>query len=91
MRYSIIIESEAENDLQNILVYIRDNDSLGKAKNFIGKLKNSIETLTFMPHRCRDSIYIKDNKTKDLIYNGYTICYYINPKHVHIVAVFRQR
>jgi len=44
-----------------------------------------------MPHRCRDSYYINDGQTKDLIYKGYTICYYIAEVTVHVVAVFRQR
>ena len=44
-----------------------------------------------MPQRYRDSYYLKDGKTKDLIYKGYTICYHINNNSVHIIAVFRQK
>ena len=91
IKYNIVIEPEAENDLVNIFNYIKNNDSETKAKNFIKKLQKSINSLSFMPQRCRNSFYIDDNKTKDLIYHGYTICYHILEKNVHIVAIFRQR
>jgi len=91
MKYNIIIEPEAENDLLNIFAYIKKNDSEVKAKNFINKLQKSINSLSFMPQRCRNSFYIEDEKTKDLIYHGYTICYHILESNVHIVAIFRQR
>jgi len=46
MRYKIIIEPEAENDLLNIFNYIKKNDSEVKAKNFITKLQKSINSLS---------------------------------------------
>ena len=91
LKYNIIIEPEAENDLLSIFSYIKENDSEVKARNFIKKLQKSINSLSFMPQRCRNSHYIEDGKTKDLIYHGYTICYHILNENVHIVAIFRQR
>lgn len=91
MRYRIIIEPEAQSDLQSIFDYISGNDSEIKARDFLEKLQDSINTLDHMPQRCRDSHYIDDGRTKDLIYKGYTICYHIAEVIVHVVAVFRQR
>ena len=91
MYYKIIIEPTAEDDLQAIFTYIKDNDSQNQARNFIKKLQNTINSLSFMPNRCRDSLYMEDGKTKDLIYHGYTICYHVGDDTVYIVAVFRQR
>lgn len=91
MNYNIIIEPEAQKDLLNIFEYISTNDSIDKARNFISQLEKSINSLSYMPQRCRNSLYFEDGKTKDLIYRGYTICYHIKEKNVHIVAVFRQR
>lgn len=91
MRYQVIIEPEAQEDLQSIFDYIASNDSVTKARNFLEELESSINRLSHMPQRCRNSFYIEDGKTKDLIYKGYTICYYISEMSVHIVAVFRQR
>lgn len=76
MQYKIIIEPTAEDDLYSIFNYIKDNDSQNQAKNFIKKLQTVIDSLSFMPKRCQDSLYIEDGKTKDLIYHGYTICYH---------------
>ena len=81
IKYKIIIEPEAQKDLQNIFDYIKEKDSEQKAKNFIKKLQKSINSLSYMPQRCRNSYYIEDGKTKDLIYNGYTICYHILDKN----------
>ena len=44
-----------------------------------------------MPERFRKSIYIDDGKTHDMVVHGYTICYHMREKTVHVVAVFRQR
>jgi len=65
IKYKIIIEPEAQKDLQNIFDYIKEKDSAQKAKNFTKKLQKSINSLSFMPQRCRNSYYIEDGKTKD--------------------------
>jgi len=91
MEYSIVIEPEAKEDLKSIFNYIKDNGSINVARDFLSQLKNKINGLSFMPQRCRKSLYHIDENTKDLIYKGYTISYYILNHTVHIVAVFRQR
>lgn len=91
MEYNILIEPVAKEDLKNIFNYIKDRGSIDIARNFLSQLKNQINSLSFMPQRCRKSLYHIDANTKDLIYKGYTISYYIINSNVHIVAVFRQR
>jgi len=61
IKYKIIIEPEAQKDLQNIFDYIKEKNSAQK----------SINSLSYMPQSCRNSYYIEDGKTKDLIYNGF--------------------
>ena len=89
--YSVVIEPEAGNDLDNIYDFITKNDTAVKAQRFLRKLQEAIGSLSYMPERCRMSIYIKDENTHDMIVHGYTICYHVLEKSVHIVAVFRQR
>jgi len=89
--YSVVIEPEAGSDLGNIYDFITKNDTPVKAQRFLRNLQEAIGSLNYMPERCRKSIYIKDEKTHDMIVHGYTICYHILEKTVHIVAVFRQR
>ena len=91
IEYSIRIEPEAQKDLENIYDFIEINDSKVKASRFLGRLYKAINSLDFMPERCRKSLYIKDEYTRDMIISGYTICYHIRADVVHIVAVFRQR
>lgn len=89
--YSVIIEPEAGLDLENIYDFILINDTAVKAQRFLRKLQTAIGSLSYMPERCRISIYIQDDKTHDMIVHGYTICYHILEEKVHIIAVFRQR
>jgi plasmid stabilization system protein ParE len=90
-QYHIIIEPEAMSDLENIYNFIATEDTPIKAQRFLRKLQTAISTLNFMPERFRKSIYINDEKTHDMVIHGYTVCYHIAEKSVHIVAVFRQK
>ena len=85
------IESEAGRDLEDIYDFITQMDTAVKAQRFLSKLQIAIGSLSYMPERCRKSIYINDGKTHDMIVHGYTISYHILEETVHIVAVFRQR
>ncbi len=91
MKYNIIVEPEALQDLFNIKLYITKQDSQIKANNFIFELKATIKTLDEMPQRCRKSFYTNSSNTHDIIHKGYTIVYKIIDKNVHILTVFRQR
>jgi len=89
--YSVIIEPDARVDLESIYDFISINDTPVKAQRFLRKLQEAIGSLSYMPERCRKSIYIEENYTHDMIVHGYTICYHVLEETVHIVAVFRQR
>ena len=89
--YNVVIEPEAQNDLENIYNFITKNDTPVKAQRFLRKLQEAISSLSYISERCRKSIYIKDDNTHDMIVHGYTICYHTLENSVHVVAVFRQR
>jgi len=91
MTYNIIVEDEANLDLLSMYNYISDNDSSHKAKKFILELEKKIISLESMPHRCRNSYYIDDIDTKDLIYKKYTIVFKIIKENIHILTIFRQK
>lgn len=90
MSYTVLVENEANKDLQSIFKYISKNDSSVKAKKFILELSKKIESLNSIPYRCRGSYYSDDTNTRDLIYKGYTIVFKIINKNVHILTIFRQ-
>jgi len=89
--YQVIIEPEAQQDLANIYDFITTNDTQVQAIRFLRKLQKAIDSLNFMPERCRKSIYIQNDNAHDMILQGYTICYVLKDETVHILTVFRQR
>jgi plasmid stabilization system protein ParE len=91
MKYNIVIEPEAFEDLLRIKQYILKQDSIVKANIFLSELKTQIKTLDEMPQRCRKSYYTISSNTHDLIYKGYTIVFKIVDKKVHILTIFRQK
>lgn len=90
-KYCIIVEPEAQNDLEVIFDYISNNDSARKSRFFLEELKMQIQTLDYMPFRCRKSYYTEEEDTYDFIYKGYTIVYKVIDTTVHILTIFRQK
>jgi len=90
-KYRVILEPEVQMDLVNIYDFIMTNDTQIQAVRFLRKLQKAIISLDFMPERCRRSIYIDGKNVRDMIVQGYTVCYIIKEDSVHILAVFRQR
>jgi toxin ParE1/3/4 len=62
-------------------------DSKLRADKFKAELKNNIEDIVIMPHKCRKSIYFDDENIRDLIYKGYVIPYHINNNANTIVII----
>jgi len=89
--YEVFLEPEARRDLENIYDFIMTNDTQVQATRFLRKLQKSMMSLNFMPMRCRQSIYIQGDNIRDMIVQGYTICYVVKDANVHILTVFRQR
>jgi len=89
--YKVLLEPEAQSDLENIYDFIMTNDTQVQAARFLHKIQKAILSLAFMPMRCRKSIYVQDENVRDLIVQGYTICYVVKEDSVHILTVFRQR
>jgi len=89
--YKVILEPEAQQDLEHIFDFIATNDTQMQAVRFLHKLQKAIMSLAFMPMRCRKSIYIEEENVRDMIVQGYTISYLVKEESVHILAVFRQR
>ena len=90
-QYSIVIEPEAQFDLESIFTFITKNDSSAKAEVFLNELKTQIGSLNNLPFRCRKSYYTDASSTYDLIYKGYTVVYKVIKDKVHILTIFRQK
>ena len=55
------------------------------------ELKKNIASLDSMPMRCRKSLQVEQENTRDLIYKGYTIVFQVRDVSVNILAIFRQK
>ena len=90
-QYIIIVEPEAQRDLELIYTFISQNDTAVKAKTFLAELKARVQSLDTLPLRCRKSYYTDDKDTYDLIYKGYTVVFKIIDQSIHVLTIFRQR
>ena len=82
----IIYDEKFINLFLNIWDYI-SQDSKIKANKFKFELRQKIENLTFMPYKCRKSIYFNNEDIRDLIYKGYTIVYKIDTDKNSIIIL----
>ena len=71
--------------LLSILKYIA-KDSPTRAKNFKIQLDIKIKNISNMPFKARESFHFDDKNTRDLIFKGYTIPYYID-KNLSIIVI----
>jgi plasmid stabilization system protein ParE len=78
-------------ELAAVLAFISE-DSPQRALAFLDKLILLIEMLSEQPYLCRRRDTADDNYTRELIYKGYTIPYYIDTEHqkIIILGIFNQ-
>ena len=69
-----------------ILKYIA-KDSPTNARKFKTQLDKKIKNIPNMPFKARKSLHIDDEHTRDLIFKGYTIPYYIDEIHSIIIIL----
>lgn len=80
-KYDIKLSIEAEKDLQNIIIYIKDKlKEPIIAERYAHLMKNEIESLKYNPQRYAiiDNEKIKDLKVRKLIIKNYIAFYRVN-------------
>ena len=96
MNYKVLIDYEAERDILTILHYIKDIlKSPEASKRIYKKLKDSILSLSDMPHRCsliKEESY-RSNGIRKLFVENYIIFFYIDEfnNEVHVFRVLYKR
>ena len=67
-------------------------DSVRRAINFYNLLLDKLESLFFMPYSYRQSIYYQNYNTRDLIYLGYVIPFFIETKSkIAVLDIIKNR
>ena len=80
-KYDVKLSIEAEKDLQNIIIYIKDKLKEPMiAERYAHLMKNEIESLEYNPQRYAiiDNKKIKDLKVRKLIIKNYIAFYRVN-------------
>ncbi len=86
MLKKIARSDEFKENLSQILFYIA-KDSKNKANEFKNSLKQALDNLTFMPLKCRKSIYFNHEEIRDFIFKGYCIPYVIEEQNERIILL----
>jgi mRNA-degrading endonuclease RelE of RelBE toxin-antitoxin system len=82
----IIRSKKYTKSLQDIMKFI-SIDSKKRALVFRGEIDKQINSLVYMPYKCRKSIYFENENIRDLIFKGYTVVYNINEKKETITII----
>lgn len=65
------------------------DDSSARARTFHKELIKAINSLTFMPYKCRKSKLFDDENVRDLIFKGYIIPFEITENEIKILYIFK--
>ncbi len=65
-------------------------DSSFNAQKFNDDVFTKIETLSFMPKKCRKSVISSDENVRDLIFKGYVITFRISQDCIEVLYIFKE-
>ena len=86
-KYNVKLSIEAEKDIQNIIIYIKDilKEPI-IAKRYAQLIKNEIESLVYNPKRYAiiDNKKIKDLEVRKLIVKKYIVFYRVNEERKRV-------
>ena len=94
MKYKVIIDPKAKQDLKEIFIYVALNDSLQSANKLLDSLENSCYKLEEYPECGHVPIELRATGIKRFLqihYKPYRIIYEINKNQVYIHAVLDGR
>jgi plasmid stabilization system protein ParE len=86
----LVFSDESLNDLRAIRDFIA-LDFTERADDFIAQMLSQIESAIDNPFRFRKSIYVEDDRYRDMVFRGYTIVIRVDETVVIVLAVFRAR
>lgn len=90
MRFDVLLTEDAKRDLEDIIAYVAEHDSPGKAEALLGRLEEMIERLSANPDR---GSYPKElsalgiREYRQVFYKPYRIIYGVSGKRVYIYLV----
>lgn len=89
-KYAIVVDAEAERDLDDITAYIAEHDSIERAIDVATKIERSFAALTVFPNRGTHPKELLDYGNRDfreIHFKPYRIFYRVLQKQVVIVLI----
>jgi len=90
----VLLTSDAQRDLENILSYIEAHDSSERAEYVYQRIKNAILGLSSLPKRGRIVPELNEIgvlEYREVFFKPYRILYFIESRRVYVVAIFDGR
>lgn len=75
--------------LKDIVEFIA-KDSKARALEFAKNIRGQINSLVFMPKRCRKNFIANDENIRDLIFKGYVIVFEILPDEIRVLDIYKE-
>lgn len=89
MRFAVLVQPTAEEEIDAAFVYLASEASLEVAARWYNRLEESIATLANLPRRCpvapEDALF--EEEIRHLLVDPYRVIFTIRGKQVHILHV----
>jgi toxin ParE1/3/4 len=89
-RYTVTLDRDAEQDLEEIVAYIADHDSVARAIAVADNIERQVEALAAFPHRGafpRELLEYDIRDFREAIFGPYRIIYRVVKRDVVIVLI----
>lgn len=90
----VLLTSDAQRDLEDILTYIEAHDSTDRAEYVYQRIKKAILGLSSFPKRGRIVPELKEIgvlEYREVFFKPYRILYFIESARIYVVAIFDGR
>lgn len=85
-----IIETALFTKQRDSIIHYIAQDNVQAALKFAKQLKDDINLLVTFPGQYQQSKYTNSQNIHDMVFNGYTIIYKVNPETIEILQIFNQ-
>ena len=88
VEYTLLWSKQSKADLQEIFRYIKNAESLERARYVVTKIRKVANEITFFPTKHTVEPAITDETVRYSVKWSYKILFTISEKHVNIVRIF---
>lgn len=89
MSYRVIVQTQANADIDQVLFYLVRNASLDVAVRWLSEIERAVDTLEAMPLRCPiapESVHF-EHEIRQLLVDPYRVLFTIVGREVHVLHV----